>query len=87
MDTAQDKSVKDQSQESACQPPPFPELTQLVMPGFEHLSRPYTLRKAPRQAKARKQRRSRKVSDAPYPGQLSLPLNITVALTFGSIGP
>ena len=74
MHTAQDKSVKDQSQESAGQPPPFPELTQLVMPGFEHLSRPYTLRKAPRQAKARRQRRSRKVSDAPYPGQLSLPL-------------
>ena len=48
MDTVQDKSAKDQCPASAGQPPPFPELTQLVMPGFEHLSRPYTLRKAPR---------------------------------------
>ena len=73
MSIAQGNSPYNHRPAAADQQPPHPELTQLVLPGFEHLEAPYTLQPAPEQAKTRRQRRPRPVGIKLRPDQLRMP--------------
>ena len=73
MSAVQGNSPNNRSRGYAGQPTPLAELIQPVLPGFEGQAVSYTLQQAPRQAKARRQRRPSPLSIKPRPDQLSFP--------------